>query len=135
MDTLIKRQDKLMQALVSDEYTQGRHSLRTGDSFCCLGVACDLYAKETGIGNWRGGSIEGNPLEFVVRSGDYSTGYLPEEVRVYYGFKSRKGGSDHMADEDMLSSRNDRGASFKEIAELMRDHREEYFHTNEGHLG
>ncbi len=35
-------------ALTDGSYQQGRKSLRQGDSFCCLGVLCDLHAKETG---------------------------------------------------------------------------------------
>lgn len=33
-------------ALRSGEYEQGRHTLRKGDQFCCLGVLCDLAVKE-----------------------------------------------------------------------------------------
>jgi hypothetical protein len=40
---------KWVAALRSGEYTQGKNSLRNiDDSFCCLGVLCDLYSKETG---------------------------------------------------------------------------------------
>lgn len=36
-------------ALRSGEYEQGSEVLRTLDNkFCCLGVLCDLHAKETG---------------------------------------------------------------------------------------
>lgn len=37
-----------VKALKSGEYTQTRHALRKDDSFCCLGVLCDLHSKETG---------------------------------------------------------------------------------------
>jgi len=32
-------------ALRSGEYKQGRHRLRDGDRFCCLGVLCNLHAQ------------------------------------------------------------------------------------------
>jgi hypothetical protein len=38
-------------ALQSGEYQQGQQQLRRGDKFCCLGVACDLIAKDGG-GYW-----------------------------------------------------------------------------------
>lgn len=39
-----------IKALRSDEYKQHRGALRglRGDSFCCLGVLCDLAAKDGG---------------------------------------------------------------------------------------
>lgn len=45
---------KWLEALESGEYPKGKGGLRRpgkgagGDTFCCLGVLCDLYAKETG---------------------------------------------------------------------------------------
>lgn len=38
---------KWITALRSGEYRQGRGSLREHDAYCCLGVLCDLHAKET----------------------------------------------------------------------------------------
>jgi hypothetical protein len=34
--------DRWVTALRSGEYEQGRHDLRRGDEFCCLGVLCDV---------------------------------------------------------------------------------------------
>ena len=44
-------------ALESGEYTQGRFRLctqleRDVREYCCLGVLCDLYKKQTGNGRW-----------------------------------------------------------------------------------
>jgi hypothetical protein len=33
---------KWLEALRSGKYKQGRRQLRKGDSFCCLGVLCDV---------------------------------------------------------------------------------------------
>ena len=38
---------KWLNALRSGEYPQARKSLRNGNGFCCLGVLCDIYSKET----------------------------------------------------------------------------------------
>ena len=49
-----KRVKKLwVEALRSGGYKQGRKRLRYGDTYCCLGVLCDLYRKETGEGKWN----------------------------------------------------------------------------------
>jgi hypothetical protein len=51
MDPEIKA--KWIAALESGEYKKGKHKLRGGDdTFCCLGVLCDIYHKETGKGEW-----------------------------------------------------------------------------------
>jgi len=54
--------DKWVAALRSGKYSQtvGRLCADTSDeglaetSYCCLGVLCDLHAKETGGGEWVG---------------------------------------------------------------------------------
>jgi hypothetical protein len=43
-----------VEALRSDEYKQGKGRLRQDDEFCCLGVACDVFRKATGEGEWLG---------------------------------------------------------------------------------
>lgn len=47
---------KLLKALRSDEYVQGFNSMcqnsRMQDSFCPLGVLCQIHAEETG-GSWE----------------------------------------------------------------------------------
>lgn len=48
MDPVVKK--KWLKALRSGKYEQGQECLLTrteeGDKFCCLGVLCNLYAKE-----------------------------------------------------------------------------------------
>ena len=39
---------KWITALRSGDYKQGTGQLKDGDKYCCLGVLCDLHAKETG---------------------------------------------------------------------------------------
>lgn len=37
-----RKRNALVKALLSGDYEQTRNFLREGDSFCCLGVACDI---------------------------------------------------------------------------------------------
>ena len=71
--------DKWIAALRSGEYQQTTSSLRDGDAFCCLGVLCDLHAKETG-GEWQDGTYCHIP-------GDESLGVkvLPDSVIKWSG--------------------------------------------------
>jgi hypothetical protein len=39
---------KVLVALRSGEYKQGKFTLQSCDGYCCLGVMCDVYEKETG---------------------------------------------------------------------------------------
>ena len=41
-------------ALNSGDYMQTRNTLRDGDSFCCLGVLCDI----SGVGEWHQDTVE-----------------------------------------------------------------------------
>ena len=46
--------EKWVTALRSGKYQQGQGVLRSkDDKFCCLGVLCDLFAKETGSIDWE----------------------------------------------------------------------------------
>jgi len=69
-----KRVKKLwVEALRSGEYEQTTGRLRYMDAFCCLGVLCDLYVKETG-------KIETEVYRF-------SEGVLPIDVADWSGFR------------------------------------------------
>lgn len=39
-----------IEALRSGKYKQARNTIKRGDSFCCLGVLCDLSRKDGGAG-------------------------------------------------------------------------------------
>ncbi len=45
---------KWTEALRSGEYNQCQNQLQFGDSFCCLGVACDIFITENANLNDRG---------------------------------------------------------------------------------
>lgn len=70
---------KWVAALRSGEYKQGREALRIGDRFCCLGVLCDLHAKDTGE-QWKKYYED----EFSYGE-DGQTSMLPVEVAKWAG--------------------------------------------------
>jgi hypothetical protein len=105
-----ERVKKLITALRSGAYKQCHYRLTDGDSFCCLGVACDVYHRETGLGEWRAFSNE-----FKAGIGE-GLGVPPIEVIDWFGFKSRNpslGGipATSLNDVDQLN--------FNQIADLL----------------
>ena len=89
MDTAIKT--KWLAALRSGEYKQARGSLeevQDGEScFCCLGVLCDLAAKEGIVvrAERDQGHIIDATYTSVVDPEDYSEAVLPKAVRDWAG--------------------------------------------------
>ncbi len=90
MSTLTEEQKdhvrKLVEALRSGRYEQGRGRLREGDCYCCLGVACNVYQAETGEGAWSirnaGTSVGG----WYFDTGGSINGFaLTDEVAHWYG--------------------------------------------------
>lgn len=110
MDAKIK--EKWVSALRSGEYTQGRNRLRDNNSFCCLGVLCDLAAEEN-VGTW-------NELDQFCIDDKYFTSavlFPPEAVtQNWAGFSN----SD-MELVSYLAENNDQGFSFTTIAEYIEE--------------
>lgn len=110
-----KVKEKWLEALRSGEYKQTKKHLRDENGFCCLGVLCDIHAKETG-GEWLGGDdaytyqdwggiLPPSVMEWAGLDG--ADADLPETVRVGYETCGT------------LSSVNDAGASFERIATII----------------
>lgn len=94
---------KWLKALRSGKYKQGRGALcqidkKGAESFCCLGVLCDLYNKEQKRNKKRGLNVEEISPEntFVgtfdhkpelVRIYDECDGTLPDKVVKWAGFR------------------------------------------------
>lgn len=119
-----------IEALESGKYTQAQRSLCVGgegaQSFCCLGVACDLAAEELNA-EWKS---RAGQIQFIHRkSRAGSAAFLPDFVSRLYGLFSRTGVSllyrdaedptiQHNAD---LTSLNDvLEFDFKQIAQVLR---------------
>jgi hypothetical protein len=105
-----ERKAELVAALRSGDYKQGKTYLKKGDEFCCLGVACDLYAKK-GYGNWIGNNVG----FFLARSGS-----LPDDVQKYYGFTQGLGDDVTIRGTvNPLAFHNDSEVPFAEIADAI----------------
>jgi hypothetical protein len=105
-----RRVARFVEALRSGKYKQGRDRLRTGDKFCCLGVACDLAKRSLKL-NWEfsGWADEGQLFDSAKTS-------LPESVRRYYGFEDT---DPILSADESAAILNDSGKRFKTLARLF----------------
>lgn len=117
MDQIIK--EKWVAALRSGEYEQGTGALHRydngdgNDTFCCLGVLCDLAVQE-------GVVVRGRGTQGRYEYG--STGernYLPDEVQKWAGVARTPGVPVTDGRTQSLANKNDDGADFTEIADLI----------------
>lgn len=114
---------KWVAALRSGEYRQGRGALRSGDEYCCLGVACDLYSKETGV------SWESEAETTFVYLGQNAV--LPQEVKNWLGLCNDSGRCPAKYQPGSLIHWNDGGWTFEEIADWIESEPEGLFETLE----
>lgn len=94
-----------VDALRSGKYRQATKQLRSGDAFCCLGVACDI----SGLDRWR--SAE---MPFYL----HENRMLPAEVQKWLGLSGKLGGYG-VRIRTYLADLNDSGKSFAEIADII----------------
>jgi len=78
-----ERVKKLVDALRSGEIKQTRGALNVEGRMCCLGVACEVFRRETGQGEWKN-SMGCNG--FGIGTTEYNTFLLPPSVREWFGF-------------------------------------------------
>lgn len=104
---------KWVEALRSGEYTQTRGQLKDYSRFCCLGVACDLFMKETGRGYWNG------DIFYAEDGGEYEASLLMPPIMHWLGLEDRSGGYVSNSAPRSLASQNDDGKSFSEIADII----------------
>jgi hypothetical protein len=110
MNQEIKR--RWVEALRSGQYKQGRLHLHKEDSFCCLGVLTDLYCRDHGA-QWS----EAWPGSLVMAFNGEDEGLHPM-VLDWAGLSS----PNPVVDCGRLSSLNDNGRTFAEIADLIDQH-------------
>lgn len=96
-------------ALTGGKYRQTKNQLRKGNSFCCLGVLCDLAVKSE-IGKW-------DRNNFVSRNGDVEEGTLPPSVRKWAGIKSKFGYT--TSDGDLTDLNDEENFKFPAIAKVI----------------
>ncbi len=97
---------KWVEVLKSGKYEQGKGTLEANGKFCCLGVACDLFIPKDKQMRGKKGHLVG----MLPHDQDYAPDWLHSvnaDIRVGYGTS--------------LSTMNDRGESFIEIANIIED--------------
>jgi hypothetical protein len=104
-------------ALRSGNYRQGQKMLRAGDSYCCLGVLCDLAVRA---------GILGEPVLLTTGDEDeqwwyYDSrcDYLPGAVKEWAGLPDSNPEVRFRGEKTWLAEINDSGCTFAEIADVI----------------
>ena len=116
------------RALESGEYKQAQGSLREGDSFCCLGVLCNLHAQahpeiamNEHLPNMYMDHDMDLPSEVVHWAGMYTEeGKFNVQLNRVYGetIKDQHGDPVH----SLVDMNDTLGYDFKKIAKAIRKH-------------
>lgn len=115
-------------ALESGEYEQGMGKLcRVDDegnrTYCCLGVLTEMYRLAGGAVLWKSSESQGILASSVINGYEEEENYLVGRVQRWAGLFSHIGWyqkDGDMRGSDTLANRNDNGATFEEIAEIIR---------------
>jgi hypothetical protein len=103
-------------------YKQGKNALHTKgedrkkDTFCCLGVLCDLAVKAKIISVPVLEEFD-NEFQYTDNDGDINRAVLPIGIMEWVGLKSEDGSYGN--EDTSLAETNDSGASFKKIAKII----------------
>lgn len=111
----------LIDDLRSGAYTQTMGCLQDETGYCCLGVACDRFMRETGTGEWVVSDRGSREMSFHVGEGNlvrFSSSVMPTLVREWYGFRDAAGNWD---EDEGLADKNDCGVGFDDIAAIIED--------------
>ena len=114
-----------VKALRSDKYKQTKMHLRDADGvgdvgYCCLGVACDLYAQTHKRGAW-------NEYGSFVIGGIEEDSELPDRVARWLGIKSTFGYNS--ATVSLVDLNDDDGLTFAEIADHIVQYQDTLFES------
>lgn len=116
---VLEHRKEWVKALRSGEYKQAAESLRVDDSYCCLGVACDLFKDETD-GRWN----DDGRFIFSNKQGqeDWISDQMPDCVSGLLGM-SPEGllVAKVKSCETLIGLNDDAGMSFPEIAQVIED--------------
>lgn len=110
---ITKKQELLktwVEALRSGKYKQGRNQLRHGNSFCCLGVFCDIVNPE----GWVEDENVSGYFFWKYKKGKNNS-YIPCNLMKELGILDKNTG--------MLANMNDAGKTFEEIADKIENMR------------
>jgi len=104
-----------IKELESGKYKQTKGVLKKDDSYCCLGVLCQI----SGLGEFK--QVLGDEIiSYVLPSGNLSSAALPYEVLDWSDIEDQYGSFDESDSFSTLSILNDSGKTFTEIAEIIR---------------
>ena len=108
---------KWIDALATATYKQGREVLRNKDEFCCLGVLCDIYSKETGV-EWKLLDDVSETMEI-----ERCVSYLPIEVEKWAGLDSHNPmvKIESLGTFSLIWVNDSFNYTFPQIAELIRE--------------
>ncbi len=98
----------VIKALRSGEYAQTKESLQDDHGYCCLGVMCAVFEKETGRTLGRDGDtghMEGEDLD------------AQEGVRRWVGLSDSEGRN--TIDQSLVLLNDSQGYTFSEIADFI----------------
>jgi hypothetical protein len=124
---------KWIDALRSGDYEQGSEKLRGVNGYCCLGVLCDIYAREHDT-QWefRGYdelSDESNPHPMDYWYFDDQSEFLPKIVMNWAGLKTHNPsvrvdiednfGDDNSFYTDEIANVNDSGYTFMDLSKII----------------
>jgi hypothetical protein len=109
-----------LDALRSGEYKQTTETLRDENGFCCLGVLCDIHAKERGA-NWVKriesyelyGEVQLLPLSVQEWAG------LDNDMGGVVDFEYEGGGEIHLRADTLPEINDSWHKDFNEIADLI----------------
>jgi hypothetical protein len=110
--------DKWIAALLSGEYKQAKGKLYDGEGYCCLGVLCKVLGEEFVKEEYPG-------ISHIWRCEGESE-ILPLNIKEKAGMSSISGEYNFDGSGDaQLTRDNDDGKTFKEIAAIIDEHRDE----------
>jgi hypothetical protein len=120
MNPTIKQQ--WISALLSGKYKQGKGALRPeSDTYCCLGVLCDLHLKSLNK-EWRDSESCNGFTEYYALN---ERAILPKETMDWAGLEAHNDNVVYLYDNTIghtnLAKENDDEASFKQIAALIKN--------------
>lgn len=114
---------KWVNALRSGNFSQTKSKLKDDNGYCCLGIACELYAEENGL-DWKYDDLYGG----YVFDGELET--LPDSVVTWLGLGTANGTFVEPEKDYQtvtLSELNDTGYDFDYIADVIESDPEQLF--------
>lgn len=112
-----KNARKWIDALRSGKYNQTRDRLKDEYGHCCLGVACEVYQEEVGDLDEK--------LAHGIYCFDNCRSHLPIKVVNWLNLQF----DDGEYKEGYLTTKNDTGSTFEEIADIIESEPEGLFRT------